>query len=119
LPIRRNAHRFTVLVPTEPGELPESRARRRAQVEAIVDNEKPAHTNFDVKLYWALFMVGSARLGQDTVLGEGARFVAIALGNTYIGQGVLGYSHPWNVRNRILIDRDRLPRSMQGEINNE
>lgn len=119
LPIRRNAHRFTVLVPTEPGELPASRSRRMAQVEAIVQQEKPAHTDFDVKLYWALFQVGSARLGQDTIIGEGARYVAIVLGSTYIGQGVLDSSHPWNVKDRTLVDRDHLPRSMHGEINNE
>ncbi|MDH5179224.1 MAG: phage tail protein [Gammaproteobacteria bacterium] len=119
LPIRRNAHRFTVLVPTEPGELPQSRLQRLAQVEAIVAKEKPAHTDFDVKLYWALFQVGSARLGQDTVLGEGARYTAIALGNTYLGQGVVGSSHPWHVQDRTLIHRDHLPRSTQGEINNE
>lgn len=119
LPIRRNAHRFTVLVPTEPGELPDSRSQRMAQAEAIVKQEKPAHTDFDVKLYWALFQVGSARLGQDTIIGEGARYVAIVLGSTYIGQGVLDSSHPWNVTDRTLVDRDQLPRSMHGEINNE
>lgn len=119
LPIRRNAHRFTVLVPTEPGELPYSREQRLLQVSEIVKREKPAHSNFEVKLYWALFQVGSARLGLDTTLGEGSRYVAIILGATYMGQGLLASSHPWNVKERHIVDRDRLQRSMHGEINNE
>jgi len=115
LPIRRNAHRFTVLVPTVPGELPQSRERRLTQVEDIVQREKPAHTQFDVRLYWALFQVGSARLGLDTVLGSGARYVAIVLGATYLGQGVLEYGHPWGIRQRQIIGRDRVQRSIHGE----
>lgn len=119
LPIRRNAHRFTVLVPTEPGELPQSRDRRLAQVEEIVQREKPAHTDFDVRLYWALFQVGSARLGLDTTLGSGARYVAIVLGTTYLGQGVLEHGHPWDIRQRQVIGRDRVQRSIRGENDNE
>ncbi len=115
LPVKRNAHRFTVLVPTEPGELPQSREHRLAQVADIVRREKPAHTDFDVKLYWALFQVGSARLGLDTNLGEGARYVAIVLGENYLGQGVLDYSHPWNIADRHITGRDQLQRSLHGE----
>lgn len=119
LPIRRNAHRFTVLVPTEPGELPETRVQRVSQVEAVVRREKPAHTDFEVKLFWALFQVGSARLGEDSILGDGARYVAIVLGGTYIGQGLLGHSQPFDAENRRVLGRDALPRSAQGDLNNE
>ena len=42
----------------------------------IVDIEKPAHTDFEVKPYWALFQVGTARLWFDTVIGEGSRYTA-------------------------------------------
>lgn len=119
LPIRNNAHRFTVLVPTVPGELPQSRQRRLLQAEEIVRWEKPAHTQFDVRLYWALFQVGSARLGLDTSLGEGARYIAIVLGTTYLGQGVLAHGHPWDQDQRQIIGRDRVQRSMHGENNNE
>lgn len=115
VPIRRNAHRFTVLVPTEPGELPQTRERRKEQVAQIVKNEKPAHTDFDVKLYWALFQVGSARLGLDTIVGDSARYVAIVLGGTYLGQGILGSSHAWDITDRRLIGRDRLQQSLHGE----
>ena len=113
LPIRRNAHRFTVLVPTEPRELPDTRAQRIGRVEAIVRREKPAHTDYEVKLFWALFQAGSARLGEDTVLGESARYVAIVLGASYLGQGLLGHGQPWNVSERRVLGRDRLTGSSQ------
>lgn len=109
LPVHRNAHRFTVLVPTEPGEDLATRERRRDRARAIADREKPAHTDFDVKLFWALFQVGGARLGLDTALGEGSRYVALVLGS-----GFLAESHPWNVRDRLVVGRDRIP-PIQGE----
>ncbi len=119
LPIRRNAHRFTVLVPTDPGELPDARAQRIGQVEAIVRREKPAHTDYDVRPFWALFQVGTARLGEDTVLGDSARYVAIVLGATYLDQGLLGHGQPWNVSGRRVLGRDRLIRPSQGDFENE
>ena len=63
LPTRRNAHKFTVLVPTRPDESRDTRDLRLAQVEDIVRREKPAHTNFDAKLFWALFQVGGGAAG--------------------------------------------------------
>lgn len=112
VPIRRDAHRFTVLVPTLLGETPGSREQRKLQAEEIVRREKPAHTDFDVKLYWALFQIGTARLGLDTTLGEGTRFVALVLGANYLGQTFLTESHPWSVRDRLVIGRDRLGASL-------
>ncbi len=108
VPIRRNSHRFVVLVPSELEELPDSRKRRAARVAEIVRLEKPAHTDFDVRLYWALFMAGTARLGIDTILGEGSRFAAIVLGSNYLGQSYLAASHPWGVRDRSILGRDCL-----------
>lgn len=107
LPIRASAHRFSVLVPTTPGELPAQRERRMTQAEKVVRAEKPAHTRFDVKLFWALFQVGSARLGIDTLVGEGARYVGVVLGGTYLGQGIVQSSHPWDIRDRQQVGRDR------------
>jgi phage tail-like protein len=117
LPVDRNAHRFTVLVPTEPGEGLAERERRRGRVNEIVAREKPAHTEFEVKLFWALFQVGTARLGLDTALGEGSRYTALVLGTGFLGDGYLAETHPWNVTgrgNRLVPGGDRIP-PFQGE----
>ena len=108
LPIHRQAHQFTVYLPTVPGDLPAQLETRRAQVEAIVKREKPAHTQFDVKFFWAMFQVGSARLGIDTSIGEGGRFVAMVLGANFLGQSYLAESHPWNIVDRSVVGRERL-----------
>src|SRR5690606_24258850 len=66
--VAARAHRFTVLVPAE---------TTPAQIELVrrvVELEKPAHTAFAVKHYWALLRVGEVRLGLDTQLGEGGRW---------------------------------------------
>ena len=108
LPINEQAHRFTVLLPTELGELPASMAQRKAQVEEIVRREKPAHTEFEVQYFWALFQVGSARLGIDSSIGAGSRFTALVLGMNFLGQSFLAESHPWRVVDRTIVARDRL-----------
>lgn len=108
LPIHRQAHQFTVYLPTVLGDLPAALEARRAQVETIVKNEKPAHTHFDVRFFWAMFQVGSARLGIDTTIGEGGRFVAMVLGANFLGQSFLAESHPWNIADRSVVGRERL-----------
>jgi hypothetical protein len=75
-------------------------------VGAVVRREKPSHTEFDIKPYWALFQVGTARLGFDTTLGEGSRFTAIELGRTATGEGYLAHGHPQGVRDRAVAGRD-------------
>jgi hypothetical protein len=107
LPIRRNAHRFTVLVPALPQELPETRALRAAQVDAVVRRERPAHTDYEVKLFWALFRVGLARLGVDSILGDSGRFVAMVLDAGFLGEGWVAEGHPWTSA-RPVVGRDRL-----------
>jgi phage tail-like protein len=110
LPTERDAHRFTVLVPTDPSEGAEIRERRLARVNALVERERPAHTEFESRLFWALFQVGGARLGLDTALGEGSRYVALVLGKTALAEGFLDSSHPWGVTHRALrvLGRDPL-----------
>ncbi len=108
LPISQQAHQFTVYLPTKLGELPAAMERRRAQVEEIVLREKPAHTQFDVQFFWAMFQVGSVRLGIDTSIGEGSRFVAMVLGANFLGQSFLSESHPWSVFKRTVVGRERL-----------
>lgn len=75
LPMRRAAHRFTVMLPVPASEAfaVELHQQRKALAERIVELEKPAHTRFDVRFYWAMFRAGEARLGFDTQLDKGSR----------------------------------------------
>jgi phage tail-like protein len=90
LPARDAAHRFTVFLPQSRLMADEKRldlARR------VVGLEKPAHTSFDVKFYWAFFRVGEARLGEDTLVDVGGRspeFLApFVLDRNFLGSGYL------------------------------
>jgi hypothetical protein len=74
----------------------------------VVEQEKPAFTEFDVRLYWALFRAGFARVGHDTLLGESSRLTALALAAGFVGQGLVAEEHPWNVRERRVVGRDRV-----------
>jgi phage tail-like protein len=96
------AHRFTVLVPHD------LTADQLAMAERIVTLEKPAHTAFALKRYWDLFVVGEARLGLDTRLGLGSRFVPHLLGSTYLPEGYLEAPYPFDVADRMVLDRDRV-----------
>jgi phage tail-like protein len=106
LPARRHAHFFTVLVPVGPHMEARDIRRRLDWVERIVEFEKPAHTNFQVKPYWALFQVGTARLGLDTVPGMGSRFTAMLLGKDALAEGYLQAAYPWHTRDRWVVGGD-------------
>jgi hypothetical protein len=96
------AHRFTVLVP-------ERLSREEtAMVERVVRLEKPAHTGFEVALYYDYFRVGEARLGTDSVLGEESRFVAMVLDRDYLAHGYLAPASPMDAVDRLIADRDHL-----------
>lgn len=95
LAMHRTAHRFSVLLPLEdvtsdPAEL----ERRLGLARRIVELEKPAHTVFDVRFYWAFFRVGEARLGLDTQMGSGSRARELVpeaiLGRAYVGASFVG-----------------------------
>lgn len=108
LPAVRAAHRFTVLVPTAAvyGRT-EGRAPSLDLVRRIVALEKPAHTEFEVREYWALFRVGEARLGLDTLLDTGSRLTPAVLGQGVLAGSYLSAPHPWNVPDRLVAGRDR------------
>jgi hypothetical protein len=106
VPMRRGAHRFTVLVPVAPGDDRETQRRRGELARRIALLEKPAHTVVDTRLYWAAFRVGEARLGTDTVLGQGSRFTALVLDRGELAASHLGWIEPWNVRGRLVVGRD-------------
>jgi phage tail-like protein len=108
LAMQRTAHRFSVLLPigdiaADPAEL----ERRLGLARRIVDLEKPAHTVFDVRYYWAFFRVGEARLGIDTQLGAGSRAPELipeaVLGRAYLGASFVGGAGRPKDGDRLLI----------------
>lgn len=113
VPMRRGAHRFTVLVPVGPGEDREKQRQRRELARRIALLEKPAHTIVETRLYWAAFRVGEARLGRDTLLGQGSRFTALVLDRGELAGSYLGWTEPWNVRGRLVVGRDPVARAPQ------
>ncbi len=123
LPMYRTAHRFTVLIPTPTLErLSESQIEtaireRRELAKRIVDLEKPAHTTFEVKFYWALFRIGEARLGTDTLIDKGSRdsrFMSpMILNEGHLSEAYLAPGHPQNIKDR----KDRRVLGRVGWIN--
>jgi phage tail-like protein len=114
LPMRRLAHRFTVLLPTRRA-VSADEAAQRASLELarrIVELEKPAHTVFDLKFYWALFRVGEARLGEDTLVELGGRspelLPPLVVGRAYVAESCLAPTHPQDVPDRQVLGRERL-----------
>lgn len=114
LPMRRGAHQFTVLLPvtsTEDANSPEQQ-QRRDLAQRIIDLEKPAHTTYQVKFFWAFFRIGEARLGSDTLIGRGSRapelFPPMVLGQDHLGESFLAAGHPYNVQDRFVLGRDRI-----------
>ena len=114
LPMHRSAHRFTLMLPmpmSEPPDSPEHQ-RRLALAARILDLEKPAHTIFDVKFYWAMFRVGEARLGDDTLIDRGSRapqlMPPMILGQGHLAESYLAPTHPQDVTDRQVLGRDRL-----------
>lgn len=89
MPIQQNAHRFTILVPVSLTDTPDAQQTKLAVAQRVTEIEKPAHTSFDVRLYWGMFRAGEARLGLDTLLGPGSRFTGLVLGQGYLSGGNL------------------------------
>jgi phage tail-like protein len=109
LAMHRTAHRFSVLLPlasvtADPFQLED----RLGLARRLIDLEKPAHTVFDVRFFWAFNRVGEARLGLDTQLGAGSRAPELipdaVVGRAYIGASfVSGPTRPRS-GDRLLID---------------
>ncbi len=117
LRMQRAAHRFTVLLPV-PLSLafnPEEHQRRMDLSRRIVELEKPAHTVFDVKFYWAMFRIGEARLALDTLLAQGSRapqlLPELVLDQGFVGESYLGAPVPENACDRFIMGRDPLQNS--------
>lgn len=95
LPMHSVAHRFTVLLPVRSsGGDAEEDLQRSDLARRIVELEKPAHTSFDMKFYWEWFRIGSARLGEDTLIDLGSRapqlMTQMILGRGHLAESFLG-----------------------------
>ncbi|HEY6000581.1 MAG TPA: phage tail protein [bacterium] len=113
LAIRGTAHRFSVLLPmpTDSDSSPAEPGRRLELARRIVGLEKPAHTVFDVRFYWAMFLVGQARLGRDTQVELGIRerlLHALVLDHGYVGEGYLSPAASESRSERQILGRNRL-----------
>ena len=108
LSTERRAHYFTVFVPADLDDSDETHAARLDLVRRVTAAVKPAHTEFDAVLYWALFRVGEVRVGVDTVLGRGSRFVSLVLGLTPLADGYLTAQTPGGELDRFIAGRDPL-----------
>ena len=90
LAMHRTAHRFSVLLPVASVAADAYELEQRLGLaRRIVEVEKPAHTVFDVRFFWAFNRVGEARLGMDTQIGAGSRAPELipdaVVGRAYIG----------------------------------
>ena len=103
--VRRSAHRFDVLVPSDLSD------DDTAMVQRIVETAKPAHTAVALRRYAELFVVGQARLGLDTEIGAAPTFVPMVPGDRNAGllaASYLGYPRPFDLPDRVVSDRDRV-----------
>jgi phage tail-like protein len=108
------AHRFTVLLPspaTAAFNLNEHQ-RNLELARRIVELEKPAHTVFEIKFYWAMFRLGESRLGSDTLIDRGSRSPQLApemiLGQGYLGESWLAPTTAEGAATRQILGRDKL-----------
>lgn len=95
LPMEASAHRFSVLLPRKRVDSSiDEEAALLARARRIVEIEKPAHTRFDIRFYWAMNRVGEARLGLDSAIGQGSRAPELVpgaiLGRAYAGASFVG-----------------------------
>ncbi len=121
LAMHAQAHRFTVLLPVPPRLRTDTAAQqRRLQLaRQVLELEKPAHTVFELRFYWAAFRLGAARLGSDTLVDLGSRAPQL-MTPMVLGQGALAQSHLATPRaampgfeepGRLQLGRDRIGRS--------
>jgi len=107
--MHRTAHRFSVLLPVDSVVSDTSVLEQRLGLaRRIVELEKPAHTVFDVRFFWAFNRVGEARLGLDTQIGAGSRAPELVpdavLGRAYLGASFVGGPARPTAGDRLRVD---------------
>lgn len=108
LAMHRTAHRFSVLLPLDTVNADAAQQQMwLGLARRIVALEKPAHTCFDVRFYWAFNRVGEARLGLDTQLGAGSRATELipdaVVGRAYLGASFVGGPPRQDGRERLSL----------------
>ena len=103
-------HFFSVLVPMPADADPDSlKFQNRVGIaQRVIDLEKPAHTTYQLKFFWALFRVGEARLGLDTQIEQGSNapwLRPLVLGQGYLAESMLDPGYPYNIPDRWVLRR--------------
>lgn len=107
--VQESAHQFTIFLPM-PAADAQNQLAQRAKLDLaqrIADLEKPAHTLYELKFYWAFFRVGDARVGADTVLDTGSRapqlLTPAVLGDAFAGSAYLSRAPRGSPRTRPFL----------------
>jgi phage tail-like protein len=114
LPTRSLAHQFSILLPAPKTDSPDQaeHQRRLGLAQRVADLEKPAHTSYEIKFYWATFRLGDSRLGTDTLLDFGSRSPQLMpplwLGQNALAESYLAPNYPWDIAERQILGRQRL-----------
>ena len=114
LPMLAAAHRFTVLLPSPATAMFNLNEHQRnlELARRIVELEKPAHTVYEIKFYWAMFRLGESRVGSDTLLDRGSRspqlMPEMIIGQGYLGESWLAPTAAEGAANRQILGRDKL-----------
>ena len=95
-------HRFRVTIPQRLGD------DEAAMVRLIVEAARPAHASFEIRSYRNLLVIGEAQLGIDSIVAASPRLVPMRVGETVVATGTVAASHPFDVEDRVVSDRDRL-----------
>jgi phage tail-like protein len=109
LAMAARAHRFSVLIPLRAGDATDAATLEglRRFAARIVELEKPAHTVFEIRFYFAMNRLGEARLGLDTRLGQGSPAPELLppaiLGHAYAGESFIGPDGPADTPGRTRL----------------
>jgi phage tail-like protein len=116
LPMQASAHRFRVSIPVPAGSESDPLAQQRLMqlAQRIIDLEKPAHTLYELNFFHAIFQLGSARLGEDSILDFGSRAPKLmppaVLGQSFIASSYIAPGAPQDAADRRILGRDILKR---------
>jgi phage tail-like protein len=98
------SHRFTIYLTADPRVPPLD----PDLVRQVVELERPAHTQYEIKPEWAAFRVSSARVGLETVLAGSGRLAGLVLGQGALGETCLAARPPWDLPGQAVVGREQV-----------